>query len=90
MNVLQIDGVINNGVSFLNGSTRELQNLAQLQCDEFEPEFSRQFATTRDSVVRSFVDLVNCAHKEGLAGAIGSARVKAHDTLVVSSSSYFL
>ena len=68
MDVLQIDGVINNGVSFYNSSTEELQNLAQRN------QISRQFAATRDSVVtmvKTFQDLINLAQKEGLAGSIG-------------------
>ena len=71
MIVLQIDGVINNGVSFYNSSTKELHNLAQ------RDQISRQFATTRDSVVKKFQDLINFAQKEGLAGSIGYVRVKA-------------
>ena len=34
--------------------------------------------------------VINTAHKEGLAGAMGYARVKARDTLVVSNRSYSL
>ena len=86
INVLQIDVVINNGVSFYNSSTEELQDLAQRN------QINRQFAATRDSmvtVVKRFQDLIDFAQKEGLVGAIGYARVKAQDTLVVSNSSYY-
>ena len=82
MDVLQIDGVINNGVSFYNS---------------YQIMISQEFATgvgtydtTRNFVVKSFQDLVNVALEEGLAGAIGYARVKAHATLVVRNSSYSL
>ena len=82
--MLQIDGVINNGVAIYNSSTKQLQNLAQRN------QISRQFVTARDSVLKRFQDLISFTEKEGLAGSIGYAHVKARNALVVSNSSYSL